>query len=1083
MKPSSHHIKSKVFEVAFNDERESLRFQKSFSDFIRNELMEITEKCLMTYDSPTLKIINKLELNLGDIPYDQYEKVLVERYEEALTHALFNKLEFEGADKEESEDSASGILFMIRHFLLKGYMPWNYDESSWESFNQMFEHATAINKDLLIVELNELLPAVQSRTRLIHQLEEITIQNLVKYIEPTQGQLILDYHKNWINTEKKQGLFGESSKQLSKSFWLFIFNYLYEERGSYFNTKAFLISTLKQIANHFNLSYEEVINQLRIVHKQVAKTRLNDLHYLLEEILTMDNGSFEKQEEVQRENRQEEVFNISDILYYVKNGKWPSSFGDNPSFLEVFYELAEANPKDVILLLEDSKKNLAELDKIVNLIGEQHASRLYAILQPYNYDELVVYENLLKSLVPKTIENGIRGCTITSIIIQTISENATGVFNHQRLLKAIMRKVANHSNTEYGSLIERVFDAIQLDKNRFESSRAGKFMERFFQSELGQGKPEKTRLEVDEIDPLWIEDSIISGRVHPVLEKQGYLSVQDVLKFFASESRKAFESFINLRLNKKKFMVHFVDILDANLFAELRPGCAKKEKHWEQLYSAIENTTTSQPLHQKALNRALRVLTLKWIYGSFKPHSGNVEYTLIRLADEFNLDFNLLLKALIQLSEVTKVGEFKDEIIAIANRLGIQTQSGEHLVIEVDRTSLSPEGQKLEKQLAIVLSAINGIVNREELELLGFRSADEALRHLMKSHSHLLKEKLRSLKTWSQSFLGIGREIPISTYYALLVILNGTAGKQIINILRKLEIQLNEGSQAINRFLNITRSLALYRLAEPTFDPTKFTDDFVKLIKHSSPTIYTQVIPVLSKNISMISLPARGNVDEVISNLEAQLYQIDDGRFAMDEKVLSKLINEEYFGQALDNESTIVPYFEESGDVVLDEIYIENAGLVILSSYFGILFERMSLLENGKFLSRDKQEMAVLLLQFLMMHEPPLNEHHLPLNKILCGLDVSHPIRTDIQINKKDRKIINGLIEAVIGYWSAIGHSTIEGFQGSWLWRKGKLEQKEEYWELKVEQNSYDMLLDRLPFTISPIKLSWMEKPLIVEWR
>lgn len=1082
MKSSSHHIKSKVFEVSFNDESESLRFQKSFSDFIRNELVEITEKCLSEYDGPTLKIINKLELNLGDISYDGYEKILIERYEEALIHALFNKLEFEGPDKEEGENSSASILFMIRHFLLKGYMPWNYDENNWESFNQMFEHAAAIDGNALINELNELLPTVQSRTRLIHQLEEQAIQNTVKRIEPSQNQLILNYHKNWMTTERKHTLFGVSTKQLSKSFWLFIFNYLYEERGSYFNTKSFLISTLKQIAGHFNLSYEAVIGHLRIVHTEVANTRSNNLHHLLEEMLKLDVATLEKDVDSQSTDEKTKRFKSSDLSHYLKNGKWPSGFDMHASFAEVFVNLVDSEPENLIRLINEVAKDLSKLDKMVELLGEQHSMSLYSLMQPHSNETLAAYDQFFKELVLETWLIGPVN-DITSIIVQTLSETKNDVLNHQRLLKELLEKISSQSGSDYQAVLKQVYKGFQSDKFKLDGTRTGRFLEKFLLSGISERSIRIKPLKISEIDVTWIEESIISGQVHPLLEKEGYLSIQDVLKFFAKEDRQGFDLFIKQRLKKNKFIKNFSDILDANLFHQLQPAFTNKMKDWEQLLRCIEEIAPSQHFHQKGLILALRSLTLKWMYGDFTPNGANTENALLRISSEFGVDFNLLLKALVQLSNQTMVRDWKDEVASIANKLGIQSEPKEHLSIEVDAKLGKFENQYLEKQLDIVLSAIHGIVNREELELLGFRSADEVLRQLMKSHQGLLKKKLSTLSAWSQSFLGIGREIPISTYYSLLSMLNGNSGKQVTTILRKLEIQLNEGSQSINRFLNVTRSLALYRLSEPTFSPSSFTDDFVHLIKDSSPAIYTQVIPVLSKNISMISLPTKGNVDDVITNLEAQLYHVDDSNFQMDEKVLSKLIIEEYFGQSLEKESTIIPYFDETADVVYDEIYIENAGLVILSSYFSILFERLSLLENGKFLSSNKQEMAVLLLQYLMLDEPPLNEHHLPLNKILCGLDVSHPIRTDIQINRKDREVIHGLIEAVIGYWSAIGHSTIEGFQGSWLWRKGKLENKEECWELKVEQNSYDMLLDRLPFTLSPIKLSWMEKPLIVEWR
>lgn len=167
---------------------------------------------------------------------------------------------------------------------------------------------------------------------------------------------------------------------------------------------------------------------------------------------------------------------------------------------------------------------------------------------------------------------------------------------------------------------------------------------------------------------------------------------------------------------------------------------------------------------------------------------------------------------------------------------------------------------------------------------------------------------------------------------------------------------------------------------------------------------------------------------------------------------------------------------------VYDEIYIENAGLVILNSYFPILLERLGMIRSDQFLSKDQQMKAVLLLQYTMLDQPPLGEHHLPFNKLLCGLPLQEPIRTSIDNTEKELKVIHGMIEAIIQHWSAIGKSSIEGFRESWFWRKGKLQNKEENWELRVEQKSYDVLLDRIPFSLSPIKYTWMDKPIIVKW-
>ncbi|MFZ6011714.1 MAG: contractile injection system tape measure protein, partial [Bacteroidota bacterium] len=40
----------------------------------------------------------------------------------------------------------------------------------------------------------------------------------------------------------------------------------------------------------------------------------------------------------------------------------------------------------------------------------------------------------------------------------------------------------------------------------------------------------------------------------------------------------------------------------------------------------------------------------------------------------------------------------------------------------------------------------------------------------------------------------------------------------------------------------------------------------------------------------------------------------------------------------------------------------------------------------------------------------------------------------------------------------------------------------ETHWELTVKRNSYDILMNSLPFTLSPFKYKWMKKMMIVHW-
>ena len=133
-------------------------------------------------------------------------------------------------------------------------------------------------------------------------------------------------------------------------------------------------------------------------------------------------------------------------------------------------------------------------------------------------------------------------------------------------------------------------------------------------------------------------------------------------------------------------------------------------------------------------------------------------------------------------------------------------------------------------------------------------------------------------------------------------------------------------------------------------------------------------------------------------------------------------------------------------------IAINNAGLVILNNYLEMLFERLHLTSNKQFTSAENQRKAVHYLQYVVTGLSNTEETTLSLNKVLCGLPLTQPVPTDFTISEEEKELIDGLIKAVIGHWSSIGQTSVNGFRGNWLVRDGLLQELEDRWELTVEK-------------------------------
>lgn len=165
-----------------------------------------------------------------------------------------------------------------------------------------------------------------------------------------------------------------------------------------------------------------------------------------------------------------------------------------------------------------------------------------------------------------------------------------------------------------------------------------------------------------------------------------------------------------------------------------------------------------------------------------------------------------------------------------------------------------------------------------------------------------------------------------------------------------------------------------------------------------------------------------------------------------------------------------------------EEIFVENAGLVLLHPFFTGLFSNLQLTENRKFVAESDQSLAARILQFLVFGENELSENFYPLNKILCGMGVSQVLDMETDISQEFKIEGEELLQAVIGHWSVLKNTSIEGLRETFLQRNGKISRVEKGWKLQVERKTVDVLMAKLPWGMGIIKLPWMNEMMFVEW-
>jgi len=167
-----------------------------------------------------------------------------------------------------------------------------------------------------------------------------------------------------------------------------------------------------------------------------------------------------------------------------------------------------------------------------------------------------------------------------------------------------------------------------------------------------------------------------------------------------------------------------------------------------------------------------------------------------------------------------------------------------------------------------------------------------------------------------------------------------------------------------------------------------------------------------------------------------------------------------------------------------DELSVQNAGLVILWPFLTNFFTHLGLVDeqDRQFKNPAAQQRGIGLLQVLADGQADLPEYLLPLNKLLCGLEADHVFDFGRRLRKKESKACEELIEAVITQVPMLNNMSVDGFRGSFLLRPGMLTVNDGMWLLRVEHQTYDIILERFPWSWQWVKLPWMEMPLQVDW-
>ncbi|MCP4667818.1 MAG: hypothetical protein GY849_15815 [Deltaproteobacteria bacterium] len=178
-----------------------------------------------------------------------------------------------------------------------------------------------------------------------------------------------------------------------------------------------------------------------------------------------------------------------------------------------------------------------------------------------------------------------------------------------------------------------------------------------------------------------------------------------------------------------------------------------------------------------------------------------------------------------------------------------------------------------------------------------------------------------------------------------------------------------------------------------------------------------------------------------------------------------------------------IPGAKEGAFSDSEALYIGNAGLVLLTPFLPDFFGKIGLVEGDAFISGEAAGRAVLMLQYLAEGSSEVPEHALPLNKVLCGVELLEPVEMRLEASEEERRDCRALLETMIEKWPRLEDVTVDEFRAMFLLREGALSVRDRKWLLRVPSEGRDILLGDALWGIELVDLPWMRDELFVEWQ
>jgi hypothetical protein len=166
---------------------------------------------------------------------------------------------------------------------------------------------------------------------------------------------------------------------------------------------------------------------------------------------------------------------------------------------------------------------------------------------------------------------------------------------------------------------------------------------------------------------------------------------------------------------------------------------------------------------------------------------------------------------------------------------------------------------------------------------------------------------------------------------------------------------------------------------------------------------------------------------------------------------------------------------------------VNDAGLVIAAPFIPVLFDRADLHLSRFDPARGESPgpeyyRAMLLLDYLLDGSTTFSQPPSGLVKVLCGLPVDLEPPPEMHLRDDEIQLCDSLLRVILANWTIVGGTSSAGLRETFLQREGILDREGEWYRLRVQRKTVDVLVDQIPWSFSVLYFPWMAAPLYTTW-